>query len=314
MKIKRLGYLTAILLLAAACLLLTSCAAQYSASDEAAYDMAEPEQMAEYDDGVQARQELAPMASGTDPLKEEAGGAGETAPRRIIRNGSIELTVKDTRETMAEIRKMADGSNGIVSDSYIYETREDLYNGYMTVRIPENHFDRFMEQLEELGKAANIETSQTDITMQYVDLESRLNNQKAQEERLIEIMEMADTVEEILEVERELYRVRGEIESMTAQFTYMRDQVAYSTITVSLREESIPTESISPLGFQNIGSRISQAFIGSINFLLNTVSFLIVAAVALIPVMFLLAVPVLLIWLLVRKRVRRKAAVKTEEE
>ncbi len=305
MSIKRAGLIATIALLAlAGSLLLVSCAAQeYAGYDSVEWDAPVAEDRAAYDDSGYYAEEAYPPSDAAEAYKVEPGQAG---PRRIIRNGSIELSVKDTKETVAEIRQITEAANGLISESYIYETRDGLHHGHMTLRIPETRFDLLMEQLEELGKAANVQFSQQDVTMQYVDLESRLNNQKAQEERLREILEMAENVEEVLEVERELYRVRGEIESMTAQFTYLQDQVAYSTILVTLREESIPTETISPSPFEDFGSRISQALIGSINFLLQVISVLAIAMVALIPIAIVLAIPVTLIWLLVRKRIRQK--------
>jgi hypothetical protein len=234
------------------------------------------------------------------------GGVGETTLRHVIRNGSMDLTVQNTRDTMREVRDMVIDAGGIVSNSYIYEIREGLYGAHMTLRIPERLFDSFMEQLETYGRATNMQTGIDDVTMQYVDLESRLKNQEAQEERLVEILEMAETVEDVLEVERELYRIRGEIESMTAQLTYLRDQVTYATINLSLREEHIPTETISPGAFDNLGRKISQAFIGSINLMLNAVSYFIIAISALLPVVIILGILIFLIILLIRKTAGRK--------
>lgn len=234
------------------------------------------------------------------------GRVGETALRRIIRSGSIELTVEDTRETIREIRGMIETKEGIISSSNIYEMREGQYGANLTLRIPNKNFDSVMAQLETYGKATNIQTGLDDVTMHYIDLESRLNNQKAQEKRLVEILDMAETVEEVLEVEKELYRVRGEVETMTAQFNYLKDQVSYSTIHLLIREETIPTGTVSPSAFHDLGSRIAQAFIGSINVVLNSVSFIIIAFSALLPILIILGVIVILVWLLVRKLSKRK--------
>ncbi len=238
----------------------------------------------------------------------EDGRVGDTALRHIIRSGSINLSVKDTRETMAEVRSIVDNSEGIVSDSYIFEIREGQYGANMTLRVPEKRFETVMERLEELGKATNIETRSEDVTMEYVDLESRLNNQKAQEERLIEILDKAETVEEILDVERELHRVRGEIESMTARLNRLEDLVSYATINLNLREEAVPTGSVSPGAFENLSTRMGEAFIGSINFILNALSVLIVAMAAILPVLIVLFVAAIVIWLLVRRIIKRKTA------
>ncbi|MGM0652752.1 MAG: DUF4349 domain-containing protein, partial [Bacillota bacterium] len=165
-------------------------------------------------------------------------------------------------------------------------------------------------------KARNIQTGSDDVTMQYIDLESRLNNQKAQEERLVEILEMAETVEDILEIERELNRVRGEIESMTAQLNHLEDQVSFATIHVNLREEAIPTGELTTGPFEGLWSRIVQTFTGSINFILNATSIIIIAFSAILPVLIVLAIITFIIVLVIRNLLRRKnakAAQKSEE-
>lgn len=233
---------------------------------------------------------------------------GSTA-RYIIYNGSIDLTVRDTRDTMKKIRDIVEEAEGLVSNSSLYEIREGLFGANMTLRIPEKLFDDTIDQLSTLGKAANVNYGLEDITMEYIDLQSRLNNQKAQEARLVEILDMAETVEEVLDVERELSRVRGEIESMTARMIYLQDQVAYSTIYVTLREETVPTEAVSTGAFDNFGRRIKEAFIGSINLILNTVSLIVISISALLPVLLFLALIIIIIWVLVRKiSTRRKKA------
>jgi hypothetical protein len=292
-------------------LIITSCGAvnyldRGDSSAGQAYDTVYPE---EYGMSVPAAE--APEFE----VRRPDGGVGDSSLRYVIRNGSIDLAVRNTRDTIQTIRGIVSEVDGIVSNSYVYEIREGQYGANLTLRIPAQTFDAVMPQIENLGRATNVQTGQEDVTMHYIDLESRLKNQIAQEERLVEILEMAETVEEVLEVERELFRVRGEIESMTAQFTYLQDQVTYATINVNLREEAIPTENISPGAFENFGRRISQAFISSINFILHSISSIIIAVITILPILILLGLVVLLIVLLIRKLSKRKPDVpdKTEE-
>lgn len=251
----------------------------------------------------------------SDIAADMAGGSAtpQARNRYIIRNGSIELSVKNTKEALQQIRKLTADAEGFVSNSYIYEVRENQYNGQMTLRIPEARFEAVMEQLEEIGKAAHTETGADDITMQYVDLESRLKNQKAQEERLIEILDMADTVEDVLEIEKELNRVRGEIEAMTAQLNYLKDQVSYATINVTVREEKVPTDVVKTGAFDDFAFRVREAFIGSINALLGAVSFVIIALIALLPAAIVIVAIILLVRWLVRKRRKNKKAAPGEQ-
>lgn len=234
--------------------------------------------------------------------------------RHVIRSGSISLSVRDARASMEEVRKIVEDAGGLVTDSYVYEIREGQHAANLTLRVPQQRFDAILEQLENLGKTNNVETRLEDVTMHYVDLDSRLKNQEAQEKRLLEILDMAESVEDVLEVERELYRVRGEIESMSAQMTTLQDLISMSTIQVSLREEALPTETISPGAFENMGKRISEAFIGSVNFLLNSVSTLIIVISALVPALVLLALIIVPLVYLARRRRKKKQERQKQEE
>ncbi len=281
-------------------LVMSSCAAPayYMGADEAAVDYAP------------APEERAAMEAADTDYETYTDGevAGERHVRHVIRNGSIELTVSDTREKIGEIRGITEKFDGIISSSNVYEMREGQYGANLTLRVPEKYFSPVMDELEGLGKARNIQTGSDDVTMQYVDLESRLNNQKAQEERLVEILEMAETVEDVLEIERELYRVRGEIESMTAQLNRLDDLVSLATIQVNLREEAIPTGEFTTGPFEGLWNRMMQTFTGSINFILNATSIIIIAFSALLPVLIVLAVIIFLIVVLFRKLRKRKRA------
>jgi hypothetical protein len=312
MKIKRiLLIITIAMVVSLTGALLTSCAAGNILNPQRGSSDYLDESMESYPgdyDGEMAAEyamDTAEEAGAPDVRKVQNGSAG-SAVRHIIRNGSIDLSVKDTSETIQKVRELVTDVDGIISNSNIYEIREGQYGANLTLRVPEDHFDAVMVQLETLGKVKNTQTGMDDVTMQYIDLESRLNNQKAQEERLVEILEMAENVEEVLEVEKELARIRGEIEAMTSQFIYLKDQVTYGTIYLNLREEAVSTETISPGVFHNLGEKTGEAFITSINFILNAFSYLIIALSAMLPVLVVIGIIALLVWLLIRRLSHRK--------
>lgn len=320
MIIKRIALLALILLIAGLTgLSLASCGSISHFGSKTSEDFAEVAPGQPMEDYIveEAPTEEWGMDRGEPDLPDHevtAPGISDPSLRYVIRRGSIDLSVSDTRKKVQEIQKIVREAEGIIAGSYVYEIREGQYGARMTLRVPENRFEAILEQLENLGKVTNIQTVLEDITMQYVDLESRLNNQEAQEKRLTEILDMAEKVEDVLEIEKELARVRGEIESMTARLTRLRDQVTYATINVSLREKAIPTGTVSPHAFYNLGNRISEAFIGSINFILNAASGLIVLFTALIPALFLLVVIGSIIWLLVHRHINKRAAAGSQNE
>lgn len=322
MFLKKAAIVTAVILLAGlAASTLSSCSSPleyaYSEAREDYVETAPARPMEEHfpvEEYAKEEWEMAGGDSDTPDFDPGAPGAGDPSLRHVIRRGSIDLAVSDTREKLREVQAIVRDAKGIVANLYVYEIREDRYGARATLRIPENRFETVLEQLENLGKATNIQSELEDITMQYIDLESRLKNQEAQEERLMEILDMADTVEDVLEIEKELNRVRGEIESMSARLTRLKDQVTYATINVTLREKSVPTGTVSPHAFHNLGSRISEAFIGSINFILSAVSGLIVLFTALIPALFLLIIIGAVVWLIVRRQLKARTLNREKHE
>jgi len=312
MFLKRIAIVVTIILLAGfSASIFSSCASPLKyGSREAQQDYVETAPMEEHFPDEEYISDEWDMARGDadDPDYQVADpGTTDPALRHVIRRGSIDLSVSDTRETLQEVQNIVREAEGLVANLSIYEIRDGRYGARATLRVPEAGFDAVFDQLEGLGKVTNIQTELEDITMQYVDLESRLKNQKAQEERLTEILDMADTVEDVLEIEKELSRVRGEIESMSARLTRLKDQVTYATINITLREETVPTGTVSPHAFHNLGNRISEAFVGSINFILNAVSGLIVLLTALIPALVILLIIGAIIWLVVRRQVKKRS-------
>lgn len=239
-----------------------------------------------------------------------ASAVGYSEVRHVILNGSMHLTVKDAKETVETVQRIVKAAGGIISGSHIYEIREGQYGADLTLRVPSAQFESIMDQLQQQGKAAFVNTGEADVTMQYLDLETRIKNLKSQEERLREILEMADTVEDILKVESELGRVRSEIEVMTTQFTYLQDQVSYSTINLALKEEHIATQIISPAPFENLGARMKEALVRSINFAAAALAGLLVLMTAALPLLLFLALVIFIIWrFIVIRMAKRKPPV-----
>lgn len=289
--------------------LLTSCAAYPT---KQAYNERLYYQEGAYDAAAEPAPEPMPPAE----LAEEAvsspsapvipdGGVGESSIRYEIRNGSMDLTVTDTRETVDQIHDLTAGAGGIVSESYVYTIEKAIYHASMTLRVPENKFEAVMKQIEGLGKASNVRTGRDDVTMTYINLEARLKSLDAQEKRLREILEIAETVEEVLSVEKELGRVRSDIEAMTAQFEILQDQVRFSTILVYIMEEQIATAAVSPDPFTNLGARMREALVRSINLIFSGVAALLVLFTTLLPGLVILAFAIVVLVVVARRLSRR---------
>ncbi len=161
--------------------------------------------------------------------------SGVTTTRKVITTSNIRLEIKELEDILDTIVGIAHKYDGFVSNSYV-NAYDEYKTGSITIRVPSVKHDVAVKEITDLGKVKSKSTSGRDVTEEYIDLEARLRNLNREEERLLEILKKAEDVKDFLDVERELARVRGEIEILTGRKKYLDDRIEYSTIVVELRE------------------------------------------------------------------------------
>jgi hypothetical protein len=172
----------------------------------------------------------------------------------------------------------------------------------VTLRVPAEKLASVEAQAAKLGKVLSQSAGESDVTQQHVDLSARLRNLQAEEVRLRGFLDKATKVSEMLEIERELSRVRGEIEAMQAQIAYLDQQAAMATLTLAL---SAPGSLVQPAG----GTwGFSSAVTIGVQAAAAVLKTLIVAIIALSPILLVVAIIVFL-W---RSRRRHRLAKLTE--
>jgi hypothetical protein len=163
------------------------------------------------------------------------GGGEETPDRSIIKTGEITVEVENVPETTGAVRALALELDGFISQSFQGEFED---TATLTMRIPADRFDDALAAIRELDGEVKAEaTNEEDVTAVVIDIEARLENLNAAEAEYRELLDRAETVEDILAIQNQLFAVRGEIEAYEAQLEYYTDQVDLATLTVSL----IPT-------------------------------------------------------------------------
>ncbi len=247
-----------------------------------------------------------------DMAVEEAETTGSAVPgreQRLIREGFLQVTVDDAREYSREAQERAEGFGGFVSNLSQYSNFVDGRE-YVTVsmqlRIPEARFDELVFWVEDTAVVASKDIGTTDVTEEYVDLEARIRNLKAQESRLQEIAGQAETVEDLLAVERELGRIRGEVESLEGRFRYLQDRVQYSTLHLTVREERTRPADISGFSLTDVLRRAGSAFTQGIYAFLNLTGELMVRISYALPFLLFILFLTLVIILLSKRAIRKK--------
>ena len=237
---KTLSLLLAVLLVFALC----ACGSADSASSapSAAYDMvstetAYPAEAPEEDYGGFA------VAGGTQ-LETGSGAAPEGSPEKLIYSASATVETTEFDRTIEKLSALVEQYGGFVESSSIngsnYYTQSrgyssERYASYV-IRVPSGKFSALMGSLSTLGNVPYSHTYTENITAQYYDTDARLTAYQTQEARLLEMMEAAETVEDLIAIEEKLTELRYRIESLQSTLKNWDRQVAYSTLDLEVQE------------------------------------------------------------------------------
>jgi hypothetical protein len=168
------------------------------------------------------------------------GANNPTANRKLIRNATAELEVASFDESVQKITVFAAEEKGYVSTTSSEKQANGKLRGEIVVKVLPDNLDRFLGKLRGIGELKNQALTTEDVTKAYFDTESRLKNARLMEQRLIEILKTkSKDVADLLEVEKELGRVREEIETMQGELKFMDSQVAFATVTITLAEKNM---------------------------------------------------------------------------
>jgi hypothetical protein len=239
-----------------------------------------------------ARVMRAPPVPMADAVGEESAppdaGIPEAPQRRLIRDGHVTLEVPQVEPAVERLQALAEEMGGHVAHVSMRTGAEQFRQATVTLRIPAARFDDAIAGVRPLGKVEQVDISVQDVTEQYTDLEARLANARRLEERLLEILATrAGTLDQVLSAERELARVRTEIERYDGRLRQLAGRVELSTLTVVVREPR-PL-----LGTRPGESLMANAFRQSWRNFVWTVAGIISVAGAALPILVLLGLLVL---------------------
>jgi hypothetical protein len=238
--------------------------------------------------------------AGGDARKVPAGEA--PAKRRIIYSASIDLIVTDFDDSGRKLQQLVDSHDGYIAKSDVGITSGERRHASWTLRVPVAKFRDAMDGLARLGHATSTKHDSQDVTDEFYDLEARLKNKRVEEERLLDhLKKSTGKLDEILAVERELSRVRGEIENAQGRLQKLTKLSELTTIIVSMQEQKDYVPPSAPTYTTSVG----RTFGGSIDAmvaLFKAIGLVVVAIVPWLP--FPLIFVGAIVWL--TRRSRRK--------
>lgn len=202
----------------------------------------------------------------------------------------------------AAIERLVQDADGFIADANVDVKNRKGRRGNWTIRVPVANFDAFLNKAGSIGIPVSRSRNAEDVTEEYVDIEARIANKKKLEARIIELLDRPDDkIQHVIEVERELGRVREEIERMEGRIRYFKDRIELTTVSISVREEQeyVPPENP---GFSN---RITRAWNGSlVNTKRGAEDFAVWFVGNLLAIIFWLTIALIVLWLI--RRVLKK--------
>ena len=154
-----------------------------------------------------------------------------TTERQVISRASLNIETPDVNMAVAQLRRLVDSVEGFLE--HVSTSGAPIpQSASATVRVPSDRFLETIDRIERLGKAVGQSLGQEDVTLEVIDIEARLESQKRTESSLLELLDRTASVNEILDVERELGRVRADIEAMEGRLSFLTGSVALATIYV----------------------------------------------------------------------------------
>ncbi len=162
------------------------------------------------------------------------------ANRKLIRNATVELEIVSFDNAVQKITAFANEEHGYVATTDSEKQANGKLKGQVVVKVLPENLDRFLQKIRSLGELKNQTLGTEDVTKAYFDTDARLTNAHVMEQRLIDMLKTkTGKVSDLLQVEKELGRVREEIEKMQGELKYWDSQVQFATVTISLAEKDM---------------------------------------------------------------------------
>jgi len=333
MKKKRLF---AGLLVISTILTLSGCGAAMSDKMTESFDMVtnssgamRPSMDMEYDENDYAMEESvkevydgAGMNSGSTASKTQGESVKESAAatdRKLIKTVDMNVETQEFDELVACVEQQVKALGGYIENMELYNGRSyysyksGARNANIIIRIPQAKLDAFLGEISGISNVISRSESVKDITLTYVDLDSHKKALIAEQDRLLQLMERAETIDELITIESRLSDLRYQIQSMESQLRTYDNKVDYSTINLYINEVEVFT----PVEEETTWERISSGFVENLKSIKDGFVELVIWFTVSVPYLLIWAVIIIVAVLIVRRiikknRKKRGAAVQTQ--
>jgi len=246
--------------------------------------------------------QLAPEAE--SDKKEAEPDSKVPTKRMIVRNADLGLESAAPRDAQKKIGEIAESLEGYIvlsSTSNSSDSLDSAGQHRIVIRVPAEKFTQAVNDIKKTAdRVVRESVSGKDITEQFVDIQARLKTKKALEERFLEIMKQAKTVQNALNVQRELAKVRSEIEVIEGRKRLLESQASLSKITVNIGPPNTISTSSSGFWYQ-LKDAVSDGIEGA----LTVVLFLVRMFLILLPLLLIIVLPLYLVFIYAKKKYKK---------
>lgn len=237
----------------------------------------------------------------------EGGGTGVT-DQKLVKRVYIDAETEDLDTLLAGLNERISALGGYVEYQDIYNgstySNRRYRNANLTVRIPADNLDGFVSQVQDSSNVVSVSQSQENVTLTYVATESRVKALEAEQSRLLELMEQAETMSDLLEIEARLTDVRSELEQVTSQLRVLSNQVDYATVELSIQQVTVYTQVEEQTVWQRIGAGLEENLQDIADKFVDFFVWLLTYS----PQLIFLALVACVAVVLIRRRLRKKRA------
>lgn len=243
----------------------------------------------------------------SDSVPNENGETPQTNNEKIIKTVEAYVQTKEYDKYISSLTANVSANGGYVEKSdanmggYYDSNRHSTY----VLRIPADKLDAFMVSAEENGKITSKTETQQNVTLEYVDVESRISAYKTEKETLTNLLEKAASLENVLAIQERLSEVNYQIENYTAQLRVLENRVSYSTVTLHINEVERVSEA-EPTLWQ----RIKNEFLDNIDNLKEGLEDFAVAIIGGLPVIIPVIVVAIVAIIIIKKLIKKRKAKK----
>ncbi|MCR5234739.1 MAG: DUF4349 domain-containing protein [Lachnospiraceae bacterium] len=234
--------------------------------------------------------------------------------RMLIKNVYLSVESEDVEVMVKNVEKRVDSLGGYIESTNIENTKyssSERKTATIVARVPVEKLDGFVDEVEGQSNVLSKNSNAEDVTLRYVDMQSKLESYEIEYDRINELLKQADDLDTIIALESRLTEIRYQIESYGAQLKQMKNQATYSTVTLNIEQVIEYTPVV--VAEKTRLERMSEGFISNCKRVWNGLLDFLVGLVIALPVLLIWAVIIIVIVLIIRFIINKNSRYTKEE-